>query len=83
MEGDSVNEVKTPFPKFKDILVEIPIDPSVKPVMQPYRRIPIPLEEKIHETIQELLDLDIIEEVNGPSKWVSPIVPILKDNGEV
>lgn len=27
--------------------------------------------------------MDIIEEVTGPSKWVSPIVPVLKDNGEV
>ncbi|CAH2107517.1 unnamed protein product [Euphydryas editha] len=51
--------------------------------MQPYRRIPIPLEEKINKKIEELLDLDIIEEVHGPSPWVSPIVPILKDNGEV
>ncbi|XP_044766712.1 uncharacterized protein LOC123322760 [Coccinella septempunctata] len=83
MEVDSVKELKTPFPKFKNILVEIPTDPSVKPVIQPYRRIPIPLEEKIHEKIEELLEMDIIEEINGPSKWVSPIVPILKDNGGV
>lgn len=76
-------ETKKPFSKFKDILIEIPIDESVKPVTQPYRRIPIPLEEKIERKIHELLELDIIEEVHGPSSWISPLVPILKDNGEI
>lgn len=71
------------FPKFKDVLIEIPIEPEIKPVCQPYRRIPIPLENKINEKLQELLNLDIIEEVTEPSKWVSPMVPILKENGDV
>ncbi|XP_049880106.1 uncharacterized protein K02A2.6-like [Pectinophora gossypiella] len=85
--GVDVNNIsqkqKEAFPKFKNVLVEIPINKSVQPVMQPYRRIPIPIEEKINQKIKELLDSDIIEEVNEPSPWVSPIVPILKDNGEV
>lgn len=85
--GGDVNNVEQepnrPFPKFKDTLIEIPIDSSVKSVIQPYRRIPIPLEEKINNKIKELLELDIIEEVHEPSPWVSPIVPILKDNGDV
>ncbi|XP_013167322.1 PREDICTED: uncharacterized protein K02A2.6-like [Papilio xuthus] len=85
--GEDVNQdkqfSKQSFPKFKGILIEIPIDPTVKPVMQPYRRTPIPLEEKINMKIKELLDLDIIEEVHAPSSWVSPIVPILKDDGDV
>lgn len=82
--GIEVNQIKNvPFPKFKDVLVQIPIDDSQKPVSQPYRRIPIPIEEKIEIKIKELLESDIIEEVHGPSKWISPIVPILKDNGEL
>ncbi|KAG7300079.1 hypothetical protein JYU34_015614 [Plutella xylostella] len=71
------------FPKFKDVLVDLPIDDSVSPVSQPYRRIPIPLEGKIEAKIQDLVNRDIIEEVKGSSRWVSPIVPILKDDGEV
>lgn len=43
------------FPKFKDVLVTIPIDETVKPVIQPYRRIPIPLEEKVEMKLNELL----------------------------
>ncbi|XP_049886595.1 uncharacterized protein K02A2.6-like [Pectinophora gossypiella] len=79
-----VNHIESEiFPKFKHVMVDLPIDESVPPVAQPYRRIPIPLEEKVEGKIDELLKRDIIEEVKSPSKWVSPIVPILKDNGEV
>lgn len=84
--GIGINQVEnsiTPFPKFKDVLVEIPIDDSVKPVSQPCRRVPIPLEKKVDDKIKELLNEDIIEEVEGSSRWVSPIVPILKENGEL
>lgn len=72
-----------PFPKFKGVLVDIPIDKSITPVSQPYRRIPIPLESKVTEKLQELVAADIIEVVNGHAEWVSPIVPVLKGNGEV
>lgn len=77
------HEPNKPFPKFKDVLVDIPINEGIKPVIQPYRKIPIPLEEKIDKKVQELLDLDIIEEVHEPSTWISPIVPILKDNNDI
>lgn len=71
------------FPKFKDVLIHLPIDHSIPPVSQPYRRIPIPLEAKIENKIEELNQRDIIEPVVGSSKWVSPVVPVLKENGEV
>ncbi|XP_053617728.1 uncharacterized protein K02A2.6-like [Plodia interpunctella] len=77
------NDKILPFAKIKDVLIEIPIDDTIKPVSQPYRRIPIPLEEKVEKKIQELLTRDIIEEVQGPSKWISPMVPILKGSGDI
>lgn len=80
--GIPVNNIST-FPKFKDITIQIPINKEISPVIQPYRRIPIPLEEKVNKKLIELKEADIIEEVNGPSPWVSPMVPILKENGEV
>lgn len=80
--GTRINTVET-FPKFKDTSINIPIDRKVKPVLQPYRRIPIPLEEKVNRKIEELIDQDIIEKVEGPSEWISPMVPILKENGEI
>lgn len=80
--GIPVNNVRT-FPKFKNVKIQIPINDNVKPVIQPYRRIPIPLEEKVNSKLNELLEADIIEEVNGPSPWVSPMVPVLKENGDL
>lgn len=82
--GVSVNSISEgPFPKFKDIKLKIAVNETVTPIIQPYRRIPIPLENKINSKIDELVAKDIIEPVDKPASWVSPIVPILKSNGEV
>lgn len=80
--GINTVEEKT-FPKFKGVKLEIAIDDSIKPVSQPYRRIPIPLETKVNAKIDELVKLDIIEPVNEPSPWVSPMVPLLKSDGDL
>lgn len=74
---------KVSFPKVKGIIVEIPIDKEVQPVQQAYRRAPIALEERIYEKLKYLLEMDIIEKVHGPSPWVSPVVPIVKESGDL
>ncbi|CAB3220156.1 unnamed protein product [Arctia plantaginis] len=82
--GLGVNFIEqTPFPKFKDVQLEIMFDKTVRPVCQPYRRVPIPLESKINKKLDELVRLDIIEPVNMPSAWVSPMVPVLKPDGDI
>lgn len=79
----SVNAGFNTFPKIKGVLLEIPIDETAQPVQQPYRRAPIAMEGLIEKRLQVLLDQDIIERVTKPSAWVSPLVPVLKDSGEV
>lgn len=69
------------FAKIKGVTVEIPIRADAKPVIQPYRRVPIPLEKAVDEQIDDLLRQGIIEKVDGPSKWVSPLVVVPKQNG--
>ncbi|KAG6440823.1 hypothetical protein O3G_MSEX001465 [Manduca sexta] len=82
--GLEVNSVSVnSFPKIKDVVLNISINKTMKPIAQPCRRVPIPLEEKINKKIDELVKLDIIEPVNNPSGWVSPIVPVLKPDGDV
>lgn len=71
------------FPKFKAVLVKLPINSKVLPVIQQYRRISIPLEELINKKLDELLRLDKIKPVDGPSSWVSPTVPVLKSATEI
>ncbi|XP_055527914.1 uncharacterized protein K02A2.6-like [Wyeomyia smithii] len=65
------------------MVLEIPIDRSVQPIQQVYRRAPIALEERIHEKLKYLLEMDVIEKVKGPSPWVSPLVPVLKQSGDI
>ena len=59
------------------------VDPKVKPVAQPLRRTLFNLQEKVEKKIQELLDYDIIEEVDGPTPWVNPVVIIPKADGDI
>ena len=67
----------------KDREIQLEIDPSVKPVAQPHRRIPFGLRKKIESKIQELIDLDVIEQVKKPSDWVSPAHIVPKPNGDI
>lgn len=63
--GENVNQITkgVPMSKIKGVIVDIPIDESVKPIAQPYRRIPVPLEEAVDRKIEELLEQGIIEKV--------------------
>lgn len=66
------------FGKIKNVVMDIPIKADAKPVIQPYRRIPVALEKAVDAKIDELLQQGIIEKVNEPSKWVSPVVVVPK-----
>lgn len=76
-------ETKKEFPKIKGVSLSLPIDRSIPPVIQPLRRCPIPLLQKVKSKLDELLEMGIIEKVTRPTSWVSPLVPIIKDNGEL
>jgi hypothetical protein len=54
--------------------VRLHIDPTVAPVAQPIRRTPFNLRKKVEDKIKELIDMDIIEHVDGPTPWVNPVV---------
>ncbi|XP_062714010.1 uncharacterized protein K02A2.6-like [Aedes albopictus] len=83
--GKDVNLVENTklFPKIKDFQLTLPIDRSVSPVIQPLRRCPIPILGRVKSKLDELLEMGIIERVTKPSSWVSPLVPIIKDNGDL
>lgn len=70
--GDSSNNEA--LGTIEGVIVEIPIKEHVKPVIQPYRRVPVALERIVDQKVAELLSQDIIEEVHQPSKWISPVV---------
>ena len=69
--------------KLKDREIKLHIDESVQPVAQPHRRIPFHLREKVENELDRLEQLDIIEKVDGPTDWVSPVVIAPKKNGDI
>ncbi|KAK3097548.1 hypothetical protein FSP39_010680 [Pinctada imbricata] len=66
-----------------DHQIKIHIDPGVKPVVQGLRRIPFSLRNKVEEKLNELERMEIIEKVEGPSTWISPVVIAPKPSGEI
>lgn len=74
---------KRSFPKMKNVQVRIPVNKNVTPIAQRVRRPPIALLNRIEEKLDQLLAMDIIEPVSGPAEWVSPLVTIVKDNGDL
>lgn len=72
-----------PFPKMLNINIKLSIDESIKPVQQPLRRIPVSAEQKVEDKLNEALAQDIIEQVNGPCRWISPIVVVYKESGDI
>ena len=71
--------------KLKDTQINIHIDPTVQPVVQQHRRIPFHVRKQVEAELQRLENLDIIEKVEGPTPWVSPIVvaPKSKDPSQI
>ena len=69
--------------KLKDVEIKLHIDKQVKPVAQPARRIPFHLRQQVEKQLKLLEQQGIIEQVEGPTPWVSPLVVIPKKNGEV
>ena len=75
-------DVFTGIGKLKDFQLNLHIDQQVQPVAQPLRQLAFSLREKIEKKLDELLQEDIIEKVEGPMPRVNPIVVVPKPNGD-
>ena len=69
--------------KLKNYKLKLHIDKNVCPVSQPPRKIPFGLCEQVDKKLEELLQLDIIEKVDGPTTWISPLVVVPKSHNDV
>jgi hypothetical protein len=67
--------------KLKDFQLRLHIDESVQPVAQPVRKIPFKMRKQVEEQIKQLEEMDVIEKIEGPTPWVSPIVVVPKPSG--
>ena len=64
--------------KLKNFRVKLHIDENVKPSAQQHRRIPFHIRKKVEQELNLLLEKDIIERIEGPTPWMSPIVTPVK-----
>lgn len=64
--------------KLKDFQFEIHVDPNIQPVAQPPRRVPFHIRKQVESELEKLEAQGIIETVNEPTPWVSPVVAVPK-----
>jgi hypothetical protein len=69
--------------KLENFKLKLHIDSGVEPVAQQMYRIPFTLRDKVDKKLQELESQDIIEKVNSPTPWVSPVIVVPKPNGDI
>ncbi|XP_055634193.1 uncharacterized protein K02A2.6-like [Toxorhynchites rutilus septentrionalis] len=79
----SIVQDKVPFPKFPNIQLKLSIDRTVSPRKVAYLKIPVAMEEKVNQKLQQMLNTDIIEPVFGPSEWISPMVVVPKGTDDI
>ena len=71
--------------KLKNYQIKLHIDENIPPVAQPHRRVPFHVRKQLEEQLRRDEELGVIERIEGPTPWVSPIVvaPKPKSPGKV
>ena len=86
------DEVENIVDEYKDVFtglgsmpgkVHLTVDPEVKPVVMPPRKVPLAVKPLLKEELDRLENLEVIEKVEGPSDWVSSLVVVNKPNGKI
>ena len=58
------------------------LDPEVKPVIQPPRRIPVLMQDKVKAELERMVKMGVIKPVSKPTSWVSSFVAVKKKGKE-
>ena len=67
--------------KLKDFQVHLHVDKNVQPIAQAHRRVPFHVRQQLEEQLKRDEELGVIEHVEGPTPWVSPVVIVPKGEG--
>lgn len=80
LDVQAIKETKH-FPAFPNIVVKLEINPEVVPKQTSYYRIPAPIRDEVMAELESLIEQDIIELVEGPCSWISPLIVVSKSSG--
>lgn len=78
--------------KYEDVFGEIgclqgehhiSINPEAKPIVHPFRKIPISLLDKLKAELERMKQLNVIDKIEEPTDWVSSLVIVEKPNGQL
>jgi hypothetical protein len=61
--------------------LHLEIDPNVKPIQLPVRKVPVAVKEKLRFELDRLSDLEIITPVQAPTELISATVVVMKPDG--
>ena len=61
----------------------IRLDPSIPPVVEPCRKIPFAMFDRVKAELDRMVQLGVAAKVTEPTDWVSAMVVIPKKNGEI
>lgn len=80
---DSYAQVFTGLGCIKTAEYDITMKPDVKPVVNPPRRVPYALRDRLKEALDKLVEDDVITQVTEPTEWVNSLVVVEKPNGKL
>lgn len=93
LEIHDQNKLELLFKKYSDVLSEefpsmskvearLKLKENAKPVFLKSRAVPFKLKEKVEAELESMVQSGILEKVES-SRWATPIVPVLKKNGQI
>lgn len=74
--------VSEEFPSMRKVEAHLKLKENAKPVFLKSRAVPFKLKKKVETELENLVQAGILERVES-SRWATPIVPILKKNGQI
>ena len=67
--------------QLKEFTLKLHINPTVVPIAQPALRLPFHLHKQVNQDLHQLEHAGIIEDVKGPTPWISPLIVVPRRNG--
>lgn len=84
VESESMKNLFSSYGRLDCDPMKIVLQQDAKPYcLTTARRIPFPLQEKVQLQLNKLEKEGIIQKVTHPTDWCSPMVPVIKKNGDV